>query len=492
MTKKKREQSAPTEPATGSLRPLVPVLLVGTAAVASLLALFQWMELLVVRAGGTAACKVSEVLDCQKIWETPFASGVHAALGIPVAGLGLVWALAALGASLAWTYQLLAGRSGAVTAAALKVVAWVGLASIPVLAAVSFNAGAVCLACLTTYAVVGGFALVALRQVPGGAWPKAALKGGALWAAGLAVAAYMALLGPGLATPKAAPSGGGALANLPTPVKNPTQPPRENPTVVPARDLASAPPLSEQDQMVASFLQSLSAVEQQLVSNGVASFSTANPPAQSPPGPRRLYGAADAPVKVVEWVDFRCGACRNLNETMRELKRVAPEGSLSVEARNFPLDSECNPNVQMSDKLGIRCLAARASICLEPTKDFWKIRDRLFESQQSLTRDRILELASSGELSRLQLDACLQSPQTEQRLREDIDYAMRYNPQGTPLLVVNGRETNAGVAGPFLYALALTRGDATSQAFRVLPAPRAVDPHFGHNHGPGAHHGHAH
>ncbi len=506
MSKKKRDTlSASTEPSArgtaAEVRPLVPALLIGISAVASLLALYQWMELLIVRAGGTAACAVNEVLDCQKVWDSPFASGIHNLLGVPVAGLGLVWAVAAFAVSLVWTYRLLSGGEARGPAAALKVVAWVGAASIPVFAGVAFGAGAVCLACLATYLVVAAFAVVALKMVPGGALPQGeAMKSGAIWAGGLIVAAYLVALGPGIATPKSGSAAeGGALSKLPTASNqtgSPTSPTAQKGpnTTVPAHQTQSqsTAALSAEDQAIAQFLQSLSPQERQMVSNGIAMYAGASTPTQSPPSARRIYGNANAPVKVVEWVDFRCGACRYLNDTMKELKRVAPEGSLSIEARNFPLDSECNPNVQMSDKLGIRCTAAKATICLEQSKDYWTLRDRIFENQQSLSKDKILEIASSGSVNRKDLEACIASPETNRKLQEDIEYAMRFNPQGTPLLVVNGRETMAGAAGPLLYALSLTGGNPNSPAFRTLPQARAMDPHAGHNHGPGDHAGHNH
>src|SRR5215211_3446360 len=102
MSKKRRERTGPAPaPAIGTVGPVAPILLVATSAGESLLALFQWMELLVVRAGGSAVCGLSGPVNCQRVWETGFASRVHAALGVPVAGLGLVWGLAAFGLSLA-------------------------------------------------------------------------------------------------------------------------------------------------------------------------------------------------------------------------------------------------------------------------------------------------------------------------------------------------------------------------------------------------------
>ncbi len=481
-TKRSEQNVAPASASGSALAPaLAPILLIALAAGESLLSLFQWMELLVLRAGGSTVCGVNDVVDCQRVWDSGFASAVHRYTGIPVAGFGLVWGLVALGVSLAWTYKLLKKQESASLAAAVKLVALVGVLSVPMLAIATFTAGAICLTCLATYTVVAAFALVALRVVPGPVLPRetAQLKGATVWSLAFAVIAYLVLLGPGIATPRS-DSGSGVLPPAPakaeksTPSAGTTQP-------ASAKAGLSQRPLNDGDRAVVQFIETLPPPEKQRLSNWMTIYREKQVPAGTAPEARRLYGPKDAPMKMVEWVDIRCSHCKYLNETMNELKRVAPEGSFSVEARNFPLDSECNPHVQMSDGLGVRCLAAKAMICLEPTKEYWDVRDAIFAEQTSLTKSRILELASSGSMKRPELEACVASAETATKLQEDINYAMKYDLQGTPLVVVNGRE---GFPGPsFLYSLALTGADARSPAFNALPAPAFVaDEHAGHNH----------
>jgi hypothetical protein len=65
-------------------------------------------------------------------------------------------------------------------------------------------------------------------------------------------------------------------------------------------------------------------------------------------------------------------------------------------------------------------------------------------------------------------------------LQDDVEYAWRYQPEGTPLVVVNGRK--ATQSGAFLYSMALTGGDAKSPAFERLPPPNLADEHAGHGH----------
>jgi serine/threonine-protein kinase len=226
-----------------------------------------------------------------------------------------------------------------------------------------------------------------------------------------------------------------------------------------------------------AYLQGLSPREQQLVSNALEMYRRDTPlPAKAPA--RRRFGPVDAPVKIVEWTDSKCPHCKSLVEVISAIKKRVPEGKLSLEARQFPLDGACNPgiNPQNTDG-GLRCLAAKAQICLEDAPDFWELRDKLFAAQSALTQETVMQIASSGSVSRSQLEACVNDPKTTKLLHEDVAYAKQHDIHGTPLVVVNGREVPPNMA--VLYALIMAGGDANAPAFRGLPKPQ---PPVAHSH----------
>jgi hypothetical protein len=66
--------------------------------------------------------------------------------------------------------------------------------------------------------------------------------------------------------------------------------------------------------------------------------------------------------------------------------------------------------------------------------------------------------------------ACLEDAATRRKLDDDIGWASTFDPEGTPIVLVNGRLGTA--FGPFLYAMVLARGDAGHPAFRAVPPPR--------------------
>lgn len=476
MSKKTRADSTDASTFRARAPALAPVVLIALGVAEALLALFQWMELLLVRSGGSTVCGINDVINCQKVWDTDFASAVHHFLGVPVAGLGVAWGLAATAVSLAWTHDLLTGKGGDAAGAGLKLLGLAGVLASIVFAIVSFRASALCLTCLATYVLVLVFAIAAWRLVPGGAVPSgSSLKGGLVWAVGAVVVAYLVVLGPGIATPHRDDGGAERLKGFTAASSGPSSghaPDAGAPATAsqPASGATAPRPLTDRERDLVEFLRQVPDDEKQQLANLIGIYRAQPKPEGELPPPREgsVQGSKDAPVKLVEWVDIRCPHCRALNEGLHELMRAAPPGSFSIEARAFPLAQECNPNVPRPDPTGVNCTAAKALICLEGTKDFWTIRDALFSAQQELTSvDKVLDIATSTGTNRAELKRCIDSPETKQKLDDDVKYAMRYDPHGTPIVTVNGKEAVPVI--PLLFALVMTEGDPSSPAFNVLP-----------------------
>jgi protein-disulfide isomerase/uncharacterized membrane protein len=415
-----------------------PVLL-GSSAAALGLAIYQWFELLALRAGGTVSCAVNATVNCGTVWNSPFASNLHATLGVPVAGLGVVWAAGALVLSA----LALLRKQGALVAS-VKVAAIVGLLSSLVFAVASFSIGAVCLTCLGTYALVSLFGIGALFGFTGPALPSSdTATGGLGWAAVVMAVAFLACLYPGSKTPKASASAITA-----------TQP---------GDDLAQM--FSQLPEQVG---QMAALAREQWRNHSVQDTG---------PYPQRArWGPANAPVHIVDFTDILCAHCKHFEEGMTEVKRAAPAGSLSFEARHFPLDGECNPDINRVWGDGVRCAAAKALICLEGSDKLWSVREALFARQPDLSKDDVFEVASQA-LPRMALDACMASEETKKKLADDIAYAKLYKIEGTPLVLLNGRETLPSEV--FILGMAAAKGDAEAPLFKVLP-PAPPMPSHGH------------
>ncbi|NTX03457.1 thioredoxin domain-containing protein [Myxococcus sp. CA051A] len=451
-------KSSPQKAATPvPFRVGVVLLVLGVAA--SVLSVFQWSQLLTLRAGGSTVCGVSDTVNCETVWNSPFATRLHELFGIPVAGLGLVWGLTVVALSALYLARARSGKPVAPAAQGLKLTAGAGIASVLVFAFASFQTGVVCPTCLGTYALVAAIAAVAWKGLPAagaGQWVPALQ-----WTVGVTVAVFIAVLLPGRSLSSPQPKAGSLL-----------------PVASSSTTTQAATPAS-----LEAYLRGLPMEQQQFISNALALYRRDVPKAAAAPA-RHRYGPVDAPVKIVEWTDSKCPHCKALVEELAVLKKRVPEGKLSLEARQFPLDGSCNPAMPKRgpDAPSVRCVAAKAQICLEGAPDFWELREKLFAAQAVLDTERVMEIASSGSMSRMQLDACISSAATAAKIQEDTSYALRYQFTGTPLVVVNGRQ--AMPSAPFLYALVMADGNPSAPAFDVLPPPRAMpqDDHAGHNH----------
>jgi serine/threonine-protein kinase len=159
-----------------------------------------------------------------------------------------------------------------------------------------------------------------------------------------------------------------------------------------------------------------------------------------------------------------------LHQTLVVLRESVPADAFAVGPRWYPLDPACNPALGGESRRPVRCLAAKAAICLEGQPDAQRFVGELFE-QESLTPERVFELASPW-MPVDRLEDCIDSAETEARLRSDLEWAEAHAIRGTPLVLVNGRK--ALPYPPLLYALVLTGGSASHPVFAALPPPRPV------------------
>jgi serine/threonine-protein kinase len=429
----------PTEPSPASWAALV-----GLGAVAALWALFLWGELVLARAGGTPFCALGGDKGCAAIWDSSFASAVHRLTGLPIAAWGVVWGLVASALPLLGLLRTAEGKPMAMWVSATRLTAAAGAVTVFVMIAVSVSEGAFCLGCFGTYVIVAGYAGIALLG-----WRSAGLRDrgrGIAVAAGATALGFVLLLYPGMATPRAGGEAG---------------------RVAIAKTMARAAGTGDasRDRSLRELVESLDAPLQQTLSDSLHIYRRSTPLSLSPP--RTLLGPAEAPVRITEFTDIRCEHCADLHRTLESLRERLPPDSFSVEPRQFPLDAQCNPLLRHASD-PVRCLAAKVKICLEGHEKAREATTLLFENQGALTRDRVFSLTAPY-VKRADLEACVASAETARKLDEDIRTAARYDPDGTPIVLVNGRQGTS--FGPFLYAMVLTRGADAHPAFDSLPPP---------------------
>ncbi len=482
MGSKKKKAASTDEPgstttsgASASARSLAVLTVLGMLS--SLWAAFLWSQLLVQRAGGKAFCGFSESASCGALWDGAFASAVHASTKIPVAGWGLMWGLVATALPLIGLYKRSEGADASSYVSGAKLTAIAGALSVVGLLVVSATAGALCTLCVGTYLVTGAYALAALvgwRHLGFPEMPKAVQV-----SATALVVAFLVLVYPGASTPRNAESAttdairaaaGGQNAHSADDGHGhgaqPANPgaPHEPPA------FATGPGTGDpgRDAEIERFVSSLPPEVKGMLSSSIGMWHAA-PKIAAAPSARSIWGPADAPTKIVEWTDVLCGHCAQMHATLEEITRVAPPDSFSVEPRHFPLDASCNPNVQRKNPNGpVSCVAAGVQICLEGNDKAHELTSELFANQRDLSVDKVYELGSKY-MSKAELKACVESPETKKKLEEDLAYALKTDPEGTPIVLINGKKGNG--FGAFLYAMIMTNGTGQHPAFKTLPKP---------------------
>ncbi len=451
MTRAKDREAGPD---VGSPRRWAKLSVLG--ALSALWSLFLWTELILSRSGGSSFCGSGGKLDCTAIWNGAFASTVHRLTGLPVAGWGLVWSVAAFALPLAGLSRMASGERPGALLSAVRLTAAAGLLGVAALLAASVVAGAICIGCIGTYLLVGAYAAIALLGWRRAGFPEAG-RGAAL-ALGCTAVTFALLLYPGLHTPKmSGEAGRRAVAEAAGPSETAPAPQTETTTRAGTGD-------ATRDRALEDLVSTLDSAGRQQLADSLAIYRS-SPPAMLP-APRALVGSAMAPVRITEFTDILCEHCASLYETLQTLRGHTAPGSYSVDARQYPLDGRCNPKFESGKGDDVRCVAAAARICMESSGREPEFAGALFARQQGLTREAVFEIAGPY-MPRQKLAACIASPQTRGQLEQDIAAASQYDSDGTPIVAVNGRRGTS--FGPFLYAMILTRANAEHPAFDALP-----------------------
>lgn len=151
-----------------------------------------------------------------------------------------------------------------------------------------------------------------------------------------------------------------------------------------------------------------------------------------------MWGNPDAKVTIVEYSEYQCPFCKlaafNVKPYIREYG-----DDVRLFFVNFPLDSECNPEVS-GPMHPVACYAARAGICAEKFGDFWSFHDEMFRDQRKLSKDIILDFAQKRGWRKEEFESCIASDEVKARLSKELASGKDADVTGTPTIFMNGRK----------------------------------------------------
>jgi len=350
----------------------------------------------------TSFCDVSATVSCTQLYQTRFGT----MWGVPVALLGLLWFV--------FTGLLLAGAARGSEVVREDVSAFVfalstlGLAVILYLGYASFFiVKTVCILCLVTYAAVIGLFVIsgAATAVPMSTLPRRALRDLQLLGRS-PIALVVSLL--------FVAASGSAVAFFP----------REGSVISAADAQTTAASAATQDQR-----------------SEFERWYTAQPRVPL------VVPAEGATVLIVDFSDFQCPFCRQAYYSLKPILakyNAQQPGLVRLVLKDYPLDSECNPNVQNGGPHPSACEAAVAVRLARARNREDAMEEWLFSNQPSLTPQLVRQAAHDvGQVN----DFEAKYASTLELVKSDINFGHTLGVNATPTIFINGVKI-AGVLAP--------------------------------------------
>ncbi|HEV2171198.1 MAG TPA: thioredoxin domain-containing protein [Candidatus Binatus sp.] len=148
---------------------------------------------------------------------------------------------------------------------------------------------------------------------------------------------------------------------------------------------------------------------------------------------RPTLGPADAPVTIVEFADFECPYCAHTFSVMETLVNTTYKGKIKLIFKAYPLN--VHPWAMK---------AAEAAECarMQNPAAFWDFARYFYSNQGSIDikniQQNVDKIAKQQKLDAPSLKACMDSPQTEARVKQDQNDGNSIRVSSTPTFFVNG------------------------------------------------------
>ena len=194
-------------------------------------------------------------------------------------------------------------------------------------------------------------------------------------------------------------------------------------------------------------------------------------PARRPPpesialGDAPVLGDREAPVVVIEYLDFECPTCAAFSRDVLPtvVERYIRPGQVQLAVRHLPSQSS-HPNARK---------AAEAAECSRRQGRFWEMHEALFSRPPAPDDSKLIKLETVPGIEVRAFRACL-AGEANRRIDADIAEARRLGITGTPTFLVGRLRDDARVAlgRRRTGALSIERFVALVQEAARWPAPK--------------------
>lgn len=156
--------------------------------------------------------------------------------------------------------------------------------------------------------------------------------------------------------------------------------------------------------------------------------------------PDFVKGSPDAKVTIHEFSDFQCPHCKRASEVLNKVFAKYGGGGIRIVFKNFPLDQSCNPNIDRPMHR-LACRLAKISLCagMQKSDFFWEMHDAIF-SLWNVSEAGVDELLSTkSRIDKDRLLECANGKDVESKLASDIRLGMELKIGATPTIYLNGK-----------------------------------------------------
>jgi len=143
-----------------------------------------------------------------------------------------------------------------------------------------------------------------------------------------------------------------------------------------------------------------------------------------------VRGPKTAPVRIVEFSDFQCPYCAEMQKTLTDVLKAFPK-DVQLVYKQFPL------NIHQYSRQ-----AATASLVAQSQGKFWELHDRMFQNFTKINDEAIRGWAKDVGLNLAQYDEAIQSGKYEPAVQKDIADGAAAKVLGTPTLFINGKRVH--------------------------------------------------
>jgi protein-disulfide isomerase len=177
-----------------------------------------------------------------------------------------------------------------------------------------------------------------------------------------------------------------------------------------------------------------------------------------------VRGSANAPVMIVEFADYECPYCQQIQPVVDKLL-ADYQGKVSLAFKDLPLPSHAHAQK-----------ASEAAHCAQVQGKYWEFHDLLFSARQF----EIPELKDTAKKLKLDVDSfgkCLDSGAQAETVKTQFDESQTLGLPGTPVFFVNGRliNPNGTVSYDTLHQL-IEEELAAAQPGKANVSPTGGDP----------------